>query len=98
MLRAQGRDAGQVDFQPVPRCDFGQDCRIGCACCKQGDELLEVLLESGRRDNLQNARVAIGGVPRLSFLLPVPAPASRQRGDDAELLPIPGRQEPVASS
>lgn len=47
---------------------------------------------------LRHRRPAALPFPRLNFLLPVPAPASRQRGDDAELLPIPGRQERVASS
>ena len=56
-------DAVRVHLELVAGAELGQDLRLGLRDAAEVDELCEESLEAGRRDDLQESRWLIAGVP-----------------------------------
>src|ERR1700756_4409553 len=63
MLLAEARNRRWIKLESIPRGDRGDLFRLWPAVGEKIDQLLEILLESGGRDDLQEAGFTVALVP-----------------------------------
>src|SRR5947209_6669588 len=63
VLLEQTRDAADVELQPVACRDVRRARGVGWPVARQLAHLVEIALEAGRRDDLEQSRRAVAGIP-----------------------------------